>query len=95
MKQGSGKRLWNLSQSDWEREFREAEEKQRMDKEAERLYAIEEGEEKGKKEGREEANQKTALKMLEEGMNITMICKMIGLSKEQIENLQKKHGSTT
>ena len=83
------KRLWNLSQSDWEREFREAAEKQRMDKEAERLYAIEEGEEKG----REENKQKTALKMLEEGIDITMICKVTGFSKKQIEDLQKNMGS--
>ena len=103
------KSLWDLSQSEHEREYLESMEKQRRDREAVLKYKVEEGIEKGIKKGREEGEkrgekrgivigieegkkekiQEVALKMLDEGMEVSIICKVTGLSKKQIEKLQK------
>ncbi|MDU7475965.1 MAG: hypothetical protein E7L01_21905 [Paenibacillus macerans] len=42
------------------------------------------------KEGREEGKEKAALNMLREGMEISLIAKVTGLSEEQVAKLKKQ-----
>ena len=85
--------LWKLSEDELAKEIQEAEKKRRMDIKAqidwERDEVIVIGIKKGIEQGIEKNNQEVALKMLEEEMDITMICKVTGLSKKQIEKLQR------
>ena len=91
------KSLWDLSQSEHEREYLESMEKQRRDREAVLKYKVEEGEKRGEKrgivigieEGKKEKIQEVALKMLEKKMKVREISELTGLSKKQIEKLQK------
>ncbi len=51
--------------------------------------AFDEGEQKGKQEGKNEKAEEIAIKLLQEGMDISFIVKMTGLSVEQIKQLDK------
>ena len=50
-----------------------------------------EGERKGQQEGRQEERQQVVLNMLKEKINVSVISKVTGLSKEEVESL--KNGS--
>jgi predicted transposase/invertase (TIGR01784 family) len=41
-------------------------------------------------EGKLEGKNETALKMLDDGMSIDIVCKYTGLSKEQVKEIMKK-----
>ena len=49
---------------------------------------LKEGLEKGVKEGLEQSKNEIAKNMLKENMDISLISKLTGLSKEQINNLK-------
>ena len=78
------KKLWNLSEEDHVRELIEAREKQRMDQLAREQYQREEGEKKGREEGRAEV----ALQMLGKGLDISTICECTGLTEKEVERLK-------
>ncbi len=46
------------------------------------------GEEKGKQLGEKNKQIEIAKKLIEDGMNVEKISKVVGLSKEEIENLK-------
>ncbi|CAM4428061.1 MAG: hypothetical protein E7L01_02545 [Paenibacillus macerans] len=50
---------------------------------------MEEGIEKGIEQGMEKGIEKTALNMLREGMEISLVAKVTGLSEEQVVKLKK------
>ena len=50
---------------------------------------MQQGMQKGIAEGLQKGMQQVALNMLKEGLDITLICKMTGLSKKEIKNLKK------
>ena len=94
------KQLWKLSADELLREQMEAEDKFRQDHEASLLTSREEGREegrkegeekgreKGRKEGREEERKSMALRLLKEGAEPTFICKVTGLSEEELDRLK-------
>lgn len=51
--------------------------------------ATEDGLSEGRAEGRAEANNETAVKMIKEGFDDEMICKLTGLPQEAVEELRK------
>ena len=75
------KRLWNLSQSEWARVRYNAELKRDMDIRTDREVHYEKGMEKG--------IEKTALAMLEEGFDETVISKITKLPKKGINALKR------
>ena len=87
------KQLWKLSADELLREQMEAEDKFRQDHEASLLTRYQEGEEKGlekgREEGREEGREKVALNLLKEGAEPAFICKVTGLSEEELNQLKK------
>ena len=91
------KRLLDLSEDDKALRLIEAREKQMKDKQAEIMTAKEEGLQEGlqklqetRQEGRQEGRQETALKLIENGVDITIISKSTGLSIDEIKTLKKK-----
>ena len=58
-----------------------------------RKEGIEKGIEKGREEGREEGIEDVALNMLKEGMNVSQVSKITGMSKDKIKALQTKKAS--
>ena len=54
---------------------------------------IEKGLKKGIKKGREEGIEDVALNMLKEGMNVSQVSKITGMSKDKIKALQTKKAS--
>ena len=71
----------------------ELREKWEMDRNSEigqaRKEGIEEGKAEGKAEGKIEEKLEIAKNMLKDGMNLEIVMKYTGLSKEKIENLAK------
>ncbi len=51
-----------------------------------------EGRQEGRQEGREEGLETVALRMLDQGRSVDEISELTGLSKEQIEGLQRAGG---
>ena len=76
--------LWKLSQDEAIKEQLEAAEKQRKDRLAQLDWAIEEGERRGKKEGKKEV----ALRLLEGGVDIKTIQGATELSPEELKKLK-------
>ncbi|OIJ22385.1 hypothetical protein BKP45_07045 [Anaerobacillus alkalidiazotrophicus] len=68
----------------------EAREKALRDIESIRDDALEEGKLEGKLEGKEEGKEEVAQTMLREGMEISFVIRMTGLSREVVENLASK-----
>ena len=54
-----------------------------------RRKGLSEGIKKGKREGKLEAYKETAIRLLEQGFDITIISNATGLSKPEIESLRK------
>ena len=60
------------------------------DKKAEKDFAYEEGREKGMKQGIEKGKKETVLRMLEEGLDASLIQKLTEFSKSEIQKIQQK-----
>ena len=82
------KRLSVLSEDENLRMLEEAREKNWRDEQARRDFAIEEGLEKGIKQGKKEERNKMILKMLNENFDIASISKITGVSKVEILKLK-------
>ncbi len=91
------KNLWNLSQDELMRERLEAEDKQRRDFLSQIDTAHAEGFEKGykearerrRKEGRRKEREAFVLKLLSEGIKISVITTVTEFSEDEIKALQK------
>ena len=57
--------------------------------------AEEKGIKKGLQKGRKEGREETALRMVENGLEVDTICLCTGLTSEEVEELRKKAKSTT
>ena len=62
---------------------------ERMDQEQRMYEARRDGKKEGKREGKREANLETAKKLLDEKIDIDIIIKATGLTKEEILNINK------
>ena len=82
-------RIVKLSKEESDQMVDEAIEKNRRDRVAEREYAREEGLEKGIKQGMKKGITLVVVNMLKNKMNMNLITKMTGLSKEKILKLKK------
>ena len=84
------KNLWNLSQDELMRERLESEDKQRRDRLSQIDTAHEEGLERGREEGRREEREAFVLKLLSEGIEVSVITTVTEFSEDEIKALQKK-----
>ena len=75
------KHLWDLSENEAAQEYLQAEERRRMDREAEMEYKWEKGMEKGM--------EKVALNMLRAGFSLHDISTCTELSLDKLEELKK------
>ena len=62
--------------------------REKADRLAREDYVREEGMEKGRQEGRQDRDREVVLNMLRNNLNISLICKVTGLSLEEIKKLQ-------
>ena len=73
-----------------DKDYRFWDTRRRMEKAAHEKYITEKGEKKGLKEGEKKGVKKVALKMKQDGMSLSKISEITGLSKEEIKKLSKK-----
>ena len=80
--------LERVNQNPEFREYMSAEEDNRKIQNSLRIQAIKEGRAEGRAEGIEQGIEKIAKNMLEENMDINLISKLTGLTKEEINSLK-------
>ncbi len=81
--------LDEISRNDILRRMALKAELERMDQEQRMYEARRDGKKEGKREGKREANLETAKKLLDEKIDIDIIIKATGLTKEEILNINK------
>ena len=82
---GEAVKLWDLPQGELIRERLEAIQKQKRNRVAEVAYALDEGRE----EGGELRVRKVAIALLQKGVDLNIVSSSTGLSKKELEMLQK------
>ena len=81
--------LWDLSKNAMAREVYRAEQKRAMDELSNREEARDEGREEGEAIGEARGIKKTALKMIQDKVDIEIIKKYTGLTKKEITSLKQ------